>query len=64
MQEPYGYNQFVRFYGENGIFLIKGNLIDPDFRNFRINFEDIVDQSYLIGFIKDIAKFDIDVYSK
>ena len=64
IKEPYGYEQYVEFTSENGKFLIKGNLIDPEFRNYKIDFEEIVDQSYLTDFIKAIEKFDIAAYSK
>jgi len=43
--EPYGYQQHIEFISSNGKFMIKGKLVDVDVQNFRIEFEEVVDQS-------------------
>jgi hypothetical protein len=62
LQEPYGYNQFVRFYGENGKFEVTGKLVDVDFQNYSIEFREVIDQSYMNGFINQITKFDFNSF--
>lgn len=64
IKEPYGYEQYVEFISKNGKFTIKGKLVDQDFRNFKIEFEEVVDQSYMKDFIKAISKFDLENYLK
>lgn len=62
LQEPYGYNQFIRFYGENGKFEVTGKLVDVDFQNYSIEFKEIIDQSYMNDFINYLAKFDFSSF--
>ncbi|MCD4826924.1 MAG: hypothetical protein K8Q99_04020 [Acholeplasmataceae bacterium] len=64
IKEPYGYEQFVEFISGNGKFTIKGKLVDQDFQKFKIEFEEVVDQSDMNDFIKDIGKFDLENYLK
>ena len=64
IKEPYGYEQYVEFLGENGKFTIKGKLVDQDYMNYKIEFTEIVDQSYMNDFIKEIGKFDLGNYLK
>jgi hypothetical protein len=64
IKEPYGYEQYVEFVSENGKFTIKGKLVDQDYMNFKMEFSEIVDQSYMNDFIKEIGKFELENYLK
>lgn len=44
--------------------MIKGKLLDVDFRNYRIEFEEVVDQSYMNDFIQSISSFEIENHLK
>lgn len=64
IKEPYGYEQYIEFICSNGKFMIKGKLLDVDFHNFRIEFEELVDQSYMNDFIQSISSFEIENHLK
>ena len=64
IKEPYGYEQYIEFICSNGKFMIKGKLLDVDFQNFRIEFEEVVDQSYMNDFIQSISSFEIENHLK
>lgn len=60
IKEPYGYQQYIEIKSSKGKFIIKGKLVDVGNRSFRIDFEQVLDQSYMIDFIQMIQKFDIE----
>lgn len=60
IKEPYGYQQYIEIKSSNGKFIIKGRLVDVENRSFRIDFEQVLDQSYMIDFIQMIQKFNIE----
>jgi len=60
IKEPYGYKQHIEIVSSNGKFMVKGRLVDVDSRSFIIDFEEVVDQSYLNDFIQNIQKFNIE----
>jgi len=64
IKEPYGYEQYVEFVSENGKFTIKGKLVDQDYMNFKMEFSEVVDQSYMNDFIKEIGQFELGNYLK
>jgi flagellar capping protein FliD len=60
IKEPYGYQQYIEIKSSKGKFIIKGKLVDVGNRSFRIDFEQVLDQSYMIDFIQMIQKFNIE----
>lgn len=62
IKEPYGYQQYIEIVSSNGKFVVKGRLVDVDCRNFRIDFEEVIDQNYMNDFIKAISKYNIEEY--
>jgi len=59
-----GLQQYIEFTSSNGKFIIKGKLLDVDFQNYRIEFEEVVDQSYMNDFIHSISSFEIENHLK
>ncbi|HAX01989.1 MAG: hypothetical protein A2Y45_02600 [Tenericutes bacterium GWC2_34_14] len=60
IKEPYGYQQYIEIESSNGKFIIKGRLVDVESRSFKIDFEQGLDQNYMIDFIQSIQQFDIE----
>lgn len=55
IEEPYSYKRFISFIADkNGYIKIKGYLCD-DFKNNELNFENIIDQTYLKSFIDELV---------
>ena len=60
IKEPYGYEKFISFVaGRTGHIVVKGYLCD-DARSNELRFETIIDQTYLRGFVEELAS----AYSK
>ncbi len=55
IKEPYSYKRFISFIADkNGYIKIKGYLCD-DNKNTELNFENIIDQTYLKKFVNDLV---------
>ena len=60
IKEPYGYEKFISFAADRtGHIVVKGYLCD-DARSNELRFETIFDQTYLRGFVEELAS----AYSK